>query len=168
MSDRAIIALLLAALTAGGLFWFFRPPRAPDYTLVEPRLTALREPYQSIKSHYFYDGGSIGLVIKDADGKIEEFAVPSHLGNPDRYKLVLVGADYDSRSGAIPVAHPEATKQALIVILTRYSHGDPALDWAVGCLSDRASDHLKVLRHKMRGAYKPSGGSYKPQYSSLP
>jgi hypothetical protein len=136
--------------------------------LVEPRLTALREPFQEVKSYYYYDGGSIGIELKDADGKTEKFAIPSHLGNPVRYKRVFVGADYDNRPGAIEVEHPEETKQTLIVILSRYSHGDPALDWATLCLTDRASDRWRVLRHSWKGDYAPLSGSLKPQYNSKP
>ena len=145
-----------------------RPPNAPDPALVEPRLVALREPFQRVKSFYYYDGGSIGLEIADADGKIEQFAIPSHLGSSIRYQRVFVGADYDSRPTAIEVENPEATKQALLVILSKYGKADPALDWATYCLTDGESASLKVLWNTWMGKYPRVAGSFKRRYSSSP
>jgi hypothetical protein len=70
---------------------------------------------------------------------------------------VFVGAMYDRRPGAIEVAHSTETKQALVVILSRYSHGDPEIDWATFVLNRRTSNYLRVFSHKLAGHYKRPG-----------
>ena len=167
LSGGAAIVSLVLVIATLGLYCVFRPHSSPNRALVEPRLKALQEPFRIVKSYYYFDGGSVGITIEDAKGAKEEFAIKGHIGSSEeRYKSVFVGGDYWSRPSAVPVEHPEATKQALILILSRYSRGDPALDWARYSLSEGTSGRWAVWWHGWKGAYRPPPGSMKPLYSS--
>jgi len=107
-------------IVAGVLFIVFQPVPKYDIQQVHPRLRILQQPFQSVKAFFFWDGGSIGIEIVDRDGRREEFAIPSHLGENDHYTKVFVGAIYDQKSGAVEIAQPEQTKRMLICILRDY------------------------------------------------
>jgi hypothetical protein len=83
MRKKVIIICSLAAITAL-VFWFFQS--APTYNIqrVDSRPRALRQPYQTIKTEYYLDGGSIRIEIVDRDGRMEQFALPSHPGDTNR------------------------------------------------------------------------------------
>jgi hypothetical protein len=144
MSKKQHISLWVVLLLAG-IAWFFRPYEKPDLEQVEPRLLALSEPYQSVELGYFMDGGSIGIHIKDANGKVELFALPQKMGGPAGYPEVFVGAIHVNDAGATPVANSSETKKALLVLLDRYRNGDPDQDEIIHCLSGRTSDFVRIL-----------------------
>ena len=141
-------------MIAVGALIVFRPYPVPDRSRVEPRLLALREPYRKVEAASYLDGGSVGVRITDAEGRVEEFAIPNRFDKADDYRRVFVGALHADRPGAVEVAHGLATKHAIVLVLFRYSHGDPEVDFARAVLSRRATDFVKVLVHRLGGGLK--------------
>ena len=64
---------LLAVFFAGLVAW---PTAGYDERQIHPRLQALNIPYQSVKTDYFLDGGSVGITSVDRDGNKLELALP--------------------------------------------------------------------------------------------
>jgi hypothetical protein len=142
--------LFAACLT----FWFFRPSPSYDITRVEPRLRALQTPYRSVKTGYYMDGGSVAVEIIDRDGKLEQFAIPAHLGETNRYTKVFVGAMHDRKPGAVEVFDSEQTKRMLIEVIASMPDRTPYDDFNLMSLRRRPSDFALCLIHKLRGKYK--------------
>jgi len=136
-------------------FWFFRPAPGYDIQRVDSKLRALQRPYQSVKTEYYMDGGSIGIKIIDRDGRMEQFAIPSHLGAPDRYTKVFVGAMHDRTQGAVEIIKPEHTKRMLICILQNYPNRTAWDNFTLMVLRRRPVDFGRCLIHKWQGDYNP-------------
>ena len=149
-STRCVMGALFAMLLLAASCWFVRPHRRPEQALVEPRLTSLREPFQSCAVNYYMDGGSIGIDIVDAAGRKEQFAIACHLGSSERYERVFVGALHDALPG---VANSTATKQALILVLAEHRNGDPYIDVALAELANRPLDWARCWVHRYQGHY---------------
>ena len=139
----------LAAVTG----WSFRPYPRPASHLVEPRLIALQEPYTRLETSYFADGGSIGILIVDANGREEKFALPNRMMRNENHDKVYVGALYLTHSGAVPVANSEATKQELIRVLANY-RSDPQVESKLAILSGRWRDMARATANRLLGRMK--------------
>ena len=153
MRKKVIIVVLV--VTAVVAFWFFQPAPRYDIGLVHSRLRALQQPYQSVKTGYYMDGGSIGIEIIDRDGHREQFAIPSHLGDTNRYMKVFVGAMDDRKPEAIEVVESEHTKRMLVCILQDYPNRTAWDDFSLMALRRRPVDFARCLIHKWRGHYQP-------------
>lgn len=129
------------------------PLSRPPFSLVEPRLTRLKEPFTDVQVLHYWDGGSIGVQITDADGFVERFALPIKLRSREKYDQVFVGAIHARKPGAVEVANSMATKQELSYLIARYGKNDPYADSAVAKLSNRPFDWLRVYLHHYRGNY---------------
>lgn len=147
-----ICSLVVAAVLA---FWFFRSAPSYDIKRVDSRLRALQKPYQIVKTGYYMDGGSIGIEIVDRDGRTEQFAIPSHLGDTNRYTKVFVGAMHDRKPGAVEIVEPEHTKRMLVCILQDYPNRTAWDDYSLMALRRRPVDFARCLIHKWRGHYQP-------------
>ena len=101
------------------------------------------------------DGGSIGIEIVDRAGLKEQFAIPAHLGDTNRYNKVFVGAMHDRKPGAIEVTDSENTKRMLIKILGAAPGRTAHDDFCLMALRRRPSDYAVCLIHKWRGQYRP-------------
>ena len=119
----------------------------------KPRLRALQRPYQSVRTDYYLDGGSVGIEIVDRDGKREQFAIPAHLGETNRYAKVFVGAMHDSRPGAVEVSDSDQTKRMLIHVLAAMPHRAPYDDVCLMLLRRRPADYAHCFILKMEGAF---------------
>ena len=89
-----------------------------DPGLVDESCLSLKTPYKSVVTHYYYDGGSIGVEIVDNDGREEKFFFPVYIG--DKYSHLYKHTAYDiTNSSAKLIASPkrEHTKKMLIQIL---------------------------------------------------
>src|SRR5262245_49951689 len=113
LSRKANFFFALFAVLVCIAAWLLQALPSYDIKRVEPRLLALETPYQSVTTSFFWDGGSMGIEIVDRNGKHEMFAIPSHLGEPEHYTKVFVGAIYDRRPNAVEVSDPEDTKRML-------------------------------------------------------
>jgi hypothetical protein len=156
MSKKRVIRICIATLGVTGLpFCFFHPSPSYDITRVKPRLRSLRQPYQSVKTGYKMDGGSIGIEIVDRDGKREQFALPAHLGDTNRYTRVFVGSLHDRKPGTTEVMDAENTKRMLIQILAATPGRAPYDDFCLVALRRGPSDFVLCLIHKWAGHYQP-------------
>jgi len=153
MRKKVIIICCLIAVAVLA-FWFFRPASSYDIQRVDSRLRALQQPYRSVKTGYYMDGGSIGIEIVDRDGRMEQFAIPSHLGDTNRYTKVFVGAMHDRKPGAVEIIEPEHTKRMLVCILQDYPNRTAWDDFALTALGRRPVDFVRCLILRWRGDYK--------------
>ena len=151
MKKKASIAAALVVAVV--CVWFFWP--LPGYKIerVHPRLRVLKTPYQSVTTAYYMDGGSIGIKIVDRDGVMEQFAIPAHLGEPDRHTRVYVGVMYDRKPGAIEIENPMDTKRMLVSILAANPNRTPNDDFVLALLGCRPMDFAHVLFHRWKGDY---------------
>ncbi len=148
------ICLGLGVLCAAAvLFVVFQPGPSYDPSRVDSRLLALEPPYQSVRTAFWTDGGSVGIEIIDRDGKREQFAIPARLGETNRYSKVFVGALYDRKPGAIEIAEPEHTRRMLICIVRDYPHRTADHDFCLMALRRYPKDVLPVLYHRLAGHY---------------
>ena len=154
MRKKVIVVCCLIAVAVLAV-WFFQAPPGFKIERVDNRLRALQEPYRSVKTHYYMDGGSIGIEIVDREGRMEQFAIPSHLGDTNRYKKVFVGAMHHRKPGAVEIIEPKDTKRMLICILKDYPNRTEWDDFALMALARRPVDFARCLIHKWRGSYDP-------------
>ena len=143
-------ALGLAAVA----FWFFQPVQTFDIQRVDSRLLSLQQPYRTVKTAYYADGGSIGIEIIDRDGRLQQFAIPSHFGDSNRYTRVFVGSMCDRTPGAIEIINPEHTKRMLISVLQANARRSAWDDLALMALRRHPVDFARCLVHRWRGDYK--------------
>lgn len=134
--------------------WFFRPTPSYDPAKVDPRLTSLEKPYQQVRVAYYMDGGSIGIEIVDKRGRKEQFAIPAHLGDTNRYTRIFVGAMYDHKQEAVEIIKPEPTKRMLIEILAAMPDRSPWDDYCLMALRRSPTDVARCLIHKLTGSYR--------------
>ena len=132
------------------VFWIFRPSPSFDINRIEPRLRTLQQPYQSIKTAYYLDGGSIGIEIVDRDGKTEQFAIPANELEKKRYARVFVGAMYANGPSAVAVSDSEQTKRMLIWVLASMPHRTTYDDLCLMHLRHRPSDDVHCFVRKLR------------------
>jgi hypothetical protein len=142
MKRKVTFSLILLALLFTALFYYFQSYTEEE---VHPRLLALKKPYQTVSCEYFMDGGSVGINIVDHDGKIEQFAIPAHLGESNRYTKVFVGAIHDSVPGAFEIENPKPTKLMLIRILATDPNRSQADDHCLAVLRKSPFDYLRVF-----------------------
>ena len=140
-------------------FFFLRA--SPDYDIsrVDARLRALQQPYRSVTTVYYLDGGSIGIAIVDRDGRREAFALPcDDLSDTNSYNKVFVGAAHANWAGATRIAEPEHTKRMLVCVLRDYPNRTPWDDYCLMQLRRRPVDFARDLIHRWRGDYGPGPG----------
>ena len=136
----------IALVLVGWCLWTI--PRY-DLSAVEPRLIRLTTPYQRVECSYFMDGGSVGIEILDHNGQQEQFALPAHMGEPNPYSKVFVGAMYDRRPGATLVHDSLATKQMLIQVLIDSRNLNPDADFSLAVLRGSPADYARAAFRRL-------------------
>ncbi len=103
----AVVALLIFALA-------MEPP--VDLSRVHPRLVALKQPYRSVETSYYLDGGSIGVRITDADGRTVECVMPVSTNRNDPYPAVWLGTATPGHSltNGVPLSDPRESQKFLL------------------------------------------------------
>jgi hypothetical protein len=112
------------------------PPRVlgaadrPDYSSVllaqSPYLKDVIEPIFVIGSHGVDDGGSIGIVFRDSEGKEKAITLLDNLD--DEHSLVFADYFADPKLRRVPLAGNE--EKALFGLLERWYRQDPdAMEW---------------------------------------
>jgi hypothetical protein len=158
MKLRKKLLLLVGAIAVGGVvFVVFQPGPTYDIRKVHPRLANLRQPYRSVKTYYWADGGSIGIRIVDQGGNQEQFAIRAKLGESDRYARVYAGALNDSLPGAVEIGEPEHTRRMLTRILGDYHNRTPWDDANLTELRGYPRDYIMLWYHRLCGHLDANG-----------
>jgi hypothetical protein len=141
----------MSLITATSFVWgliavLFWPGPAYSRSRVDPGLLELREPFRSVETDYYLDGGSVGVRITDHDGRIREFALPVSASGPRRYERVFIGAMSLSKRGQSPmeISTPEDTKNLLIEIVGQHSPPDVNTRAALCALRGLPRDYAAI------------------------
>jgi hypothetical protein len=144
---RGLAALCVIFLVASILI--FRPADSPNARAISMSLSELREPYQSVETSYFLDGGSVGIRIVDAGGREARFCVRADLGDgKQRYERLYHGALHYSDAAATEVAKPTETIMRLLEIMRSADGVDHERDFAVASVSGRWRDFAVMIWRK--------------------
>ncbi len=138
-----IIACVLILGTVMAAIWF--SSRTPyDLAKVHPELRELRQPFQSVQPHSYFDGGSVGLSLVDAVGKKLDLAIPVNTTPP--YSKLYFGATHLRLPGAVPVEVPYTQDTRNYIITLMRDHGERGFDrdFALGYLSGTLWDKLRI------------------------
>jgi hypothetical protein len=131
-----ITAAVLFAVFAA---WIFRPYPHAEESLIDPHLRALRKPYRSVSSAFFFDEGSSGIKITDAHGDTEEFFIPYLSG----HRKVYIMLHQWNPERFLPASNHAATLQELIAVLSEYCDS-PEDRYALWKMSGRWRDEWRV------------------------
>jgi len=145
MRKTLILSLVFFAIVVvAALLW---PTASYDLNRVHPSLRQLATPYQSVSTSDYLDGGSIGVVIVDRDGRRLLLALPVSYQDGRKYPRLFMGATHTSKTGAVEVAFSEDTRRMLISVIER--HGSSAGDSDIALLSLRGAprDHARLWSH---------------------
>jgi hypothetical protein len=113
-------ASLAVVCTAVWLFW---PRGGYVVSRVDPKVRQLQQPYQSVWTSIYLDGGSIAIKIVDRNGRKVEAVFPVNIDSPrpPRYDRLFIGSVSPSDTNSVEVVHPEDTKWMLVDIVDRYA-----------------------------------------------
>lgn len=130
-----------------------------DLSRVHPRLSALKQPYRSVETSYYLDGGSIGVQITDADGQMVECVMPVSTNRNAPYPSVWLGTmkPGNSLTNGVPLSDPIESKKFLLkaVANSRPTTGDGviAMIRARGWPKDYARALMFALRRNFWAPY---------------
>jgi len=137
---RRRVLYFLGVVLVAAAAWIFRPHFHADPSLIDPRLRDLRKPFAHVDSTIYFDGGSVGVTITDADGQTLHFFVD----NDSDWKNASILLDPRSDKDSVPVTNHTATIQELAAILS-----DHREDWwdyrSVEQLTGRLGDKLQRI-----------------------
>jgi len=146
---------LLAAILLLGLGWIFRPYEKPDGSKLVPELQDLREPLL-VRTAYWADGGSLGILIQDSEKKQVKFCIPNSFGGEkDEYQRLFVGASHYSMEGAVEAEDANHSKLRLLELMRKIPKKDVDRDRVIATISGRWRDWI-VLGYRVV----VNGGSY--------
>jgi hypothetical protein len=145
MTRIRILLAVLAAVVMG--LWLWRP-NGYDRAQVLPAVRDLPRPFQKVSAGYYLDGGSIGLEITDAMGRVTRIAIPVSQGpgNSRQYNRLFLGALSAKNSNAVEMAFSQDTRRYLLEILQKEASGvdrDAALIYLRGSFRD----YFEVFGH---------------------
>ena len=83
-------------------------------------------PFEVTETMLYKDGGTIGIVIKDAKGISLPLCYDQRIKVPGEERFVYVGATHPNESSAAKVTRGSATEQALLRILTSAKIASPS------------------------------------------
>jgi hypothetical protein len=141
------LSALAGVVLALFLVWVFRPYEKPNMDEVIPELKEMEEPFKSILSSYYLDGGTVGILLVDSNDRILLLSLPAPAGEEDdQYKRLFIGAMHYSEEGAREVQEPHATKVRLAEILRANPEPDREIDIALAYATGRWSDFWRLIR----------------------
>jgi hypothetical protein len=113
----------------------------------------MREPLV-VKTYYYWDGGTLGIKIQDAQQTELRLSFPSEYRRDSEYTKLFVGALYKQippmtgKRVKIPamteITPMEPTAEYLRDLL-RSRVDDPTIAFALSCLSDRPHERMRPL-----------------------
>ncbi len=86
----------------------------------------LNAPYDIEQTMMYKDGGTIAIVIKDANGISLPLCYDQRIKIPEADRFVYVGATYPDESSAVKVERGSTTEQALLRVLTTAKITNPS------------------------------------------
>lgn len=136
------------------ILWIIRPCTSYDKSIIDKKLTSLEEPFKSVGSSYYLDGGSVGIEIIDNNNIVLKIALPV-IDFERSYEQIYFGTCHigSSDEGIAEVKNSAETKLMLQDILHRYSKGNPQLVLGLCALRGRVIDYIKIIYHKKMGHY---------------
>lgn len=135
---RGLYFLVVVFVAAAA--WIFRPHFHADPALIDPRLRALEKPYRHVDSTVYFDEGSAGIMITDANGQKLDFIITYTSG----WKRAYVQSKPSTLANRSPVTHHAATIQELAAILS--GHCEDWWDYRnMECLTGRLGDKVKQI-----------------------
>lgn len=121
MNVKGLRLVLLAAALMG----LMQLPAVIAPALAETETIALNKgsvtldaPYVIQETMLYKDGGTIGVVVKDAKGISLPLCYDQRINVPEEERFVYVGATHPSESSATKVIRGSTTAQALLRVLT--------------------------------------------------
>jgi hypothetical protein len=145
MRKTILLSLVFFAILAVAcLLW---PTASYDLNRVHPSLRQLATPYQSVGTGFFLDGGSIGVVIVDRDGRRLLLALPVSYQDGRKYPRLFVGATHTSKTGAVEVAFSDDTRRMLISVIEDHRSSPGDSDIALLSLRGAPRDHARLWSH---------------------
>ena len=78
----------------------------------------LNSPFEVAETMLYKDGGTIGIVVRDANGISLPLCYDQRIKVPEEERFLYVGATHPSESSAAKVTRGSVTEQALLRILT--------------------------------------------------
>ena len=157
MGKRTKYILLSIVIIVIILFlWIIRPPSYYDRSKIDKRLTSLEEPFKSVETGIYMDGGSISIRIVDKNDVVLMIAIPVYGLDDPSYEAIYFGACHtqDLEEGAVEVKNFLETKLMIENILHRYSKSNPYIDQTLCALRGRVRDYIKVIYHNKMGHYR--------------
>jgi hypothetical protein len=70
------VAIAIAAVAVLSLVLALRRFSSYSISRVDPRIRGLQQPFQTVNTGFYLDGGSVGIEIIDRDGKKIQLATP--------------------------------------------------------------------------------------------
>jgi hypothetical protein len=152
-AKRKMVFVVVATLLLLLSIFVFWPPLRYDFSKVHPRIQAMHQPYRSVTTQYYLDGGSIGIEIIDRDGEKLEMAVPicGSAGEGNSYHRLYLGARHSTHTNAIEVVFTEDTKRYLADVIARYPASGPGRDSALIALRGSPGDYVDVYGRALLG-----------------
>jgi len=141
--------ITFGVISALALLWIFRPYATPDPDAVSKHLSELQEPFQSVDTAYFLDGGSVGIRVVDAQGERADFCLRAAMGDGDRkYERLYFGALHYTDEPSAEILQPSETILRLLEVVRAADGEDRERDFAVASASGRWRDFSKIFWRK--------------------
>ena len=144
MRQKLFVFVCFLALASGViLLW---PAAGYDLSRVHPKLRELSAPYQSVKTGYYLDGGSISVTIVDRDGRKLELALPvSGKNGRISYPQLFIGGIHVSKTNTVEVEFTEDTRRMLIATIEEHRTTTDDSDIALIRLRGASRDYARIL-----------------------
>ena len=139
-----VVFLMVALICCIQLPALFAPALAETETIaLNKGSVTLDAPYEIQETMMYKDGGTIGIVVRDAKGISLPLCYDQRIKVPEEERFVYVGATHPSESSATKVIRGSATAQALLRILTSAEIVSPS--------SRIREDLVQAVIEKLRG-----------------
>jgi hypothetical protein len=139
MQKRVPVTIWILVGLLSGALWIFRPYTSYNKAKVHPSIASLVQPFKTIATAYWMDGGSLSILLVDSRG-IEFVAC---LPEPD-YRRLFIGASHYCDAGAVEIPDPQDSIACLLDMIRSGGHHSHANDSAVALASGRLRDWLTL------------------------
>jgi len=128
------------------LIWIFRPYSSSDKGAISKHLTELEEPFRSVETTHYLDGGSVGVRIVDERGREANFCLRADIGGgTQKYERLYYGALHYSEEPSFEISQSSDTILRLLEIMRDADGIERERDVSVASVSGRWRDFSRVL-----------------------